>query len=64
MVDSGRASVKVLVGTLSQKGFAFRMAAGSDRLVRVMVGPYSDAQSADLGKAALTAAGVQVVREW
>lgn len=61
---AGGQSAADLVTLLRQKGFPFHILAAGDRLVRVMVGPYPDAQQLEQGKAALTAAGVQVLREW
>jgi beta-lactamase regulating signal transducer with metallopeptidase domain len=61
---AGDRSATALVGSLKQQGFHFRIADGSDGLVRVVVGPYNDALSLAQGKAALIASGITVVREW
>ena len=57
-------SALALSQSLKAQGFANRLILASDQQARVMVGPYDDAQSLEQAKAALTAAGVQVVRQW
>jgi cell division septation protein DedD len=63
-VTQGNALASALASSLKSQGFPVRIVASSDRLVRVMVGPYSDQQSLDQAKAALASAGVTVIREW
>jgi beta-lactamase regulating signal transducer with metallopeptidase domain len=49
---------------LKGKGFNGAMHAGSDHLVRVVVGPYFDEASIASAKTALDAAGFRVIRKW
>jgi beta-lactamase regulating signal transducer with metallopeptidase domain/cell division septation protein DedD len=53
-----------LAGLLKAKGFSASLLGGQDNLVRVVVGPYPDAQSLDQAKGALVAAGFRAVRIW
>src|SRR5207249_3504133 len=54
-----------LVRLLKEKGFSATLVVPvQDNLVRVMVGPYSDAQSLDRAKAALETAGFQAIQTW
>jgi cell division septation protein DedD len=49
---------------LKGKGFNGAMHAGSDNLVRVVVGPYFDEASVSSARTALEAAGFRVIRKW
>jgi len=49
---------------LQSKGFDARMHAGSDNLVRVLVGPYFEDSASDKAKPAIEAAGFRVIRKW
>ena len=57
-------TASALSQSLKTRGFENRLIYTADKLARVMVGPYNDAQSLEQARAALTAAGVQVVRQW
>jgi len=64
-VTGGDVSARALLDALKAKGVQnVRIAIGSDQLVRLFVGPFSDQGSADDAKAALEAAGFHVVRQW
>ena len=49
---------------LKGKGFNSAMHAGSDNLVRVVVGPYFDESSVAKAKTSLEMAGFRAVRKW
>lgn len=64
VVGSGNTAANTLAQSLKAEGFANRLIVAADGQARVMVGPYNDPQSLEQAKAALAAAGVQVVRQW
>ena len=64
VVGSGSQSANALAQSLKAQGFANRLILAADSQLRVMVGPYNDQRSLEEAKAALAAAGVQVVRQW
>jgi cell division septation protein DedD len=49
---------------LREKGFEAMLHGGSDRLTRVLAGPYMDEASANKAKTGLEAAGFRVLRKW
>ncbi len=54
-----------MVRLLKEKGFnSIRLATSNDKQLRVMVGPYQDAQSLEQAKAALETAGRHPLRTW
>lgn len=64
VVSSGNESALALSQSLKARGFPNRLILAADNQGRVMVGPYNDPQSLDQARSALTAAGVQIVRQW
>ena len=64
-VTGGAGTANVLTRLLKEKGFhAVSLTSTADNLVRVMVGPYHDAQSLDRAKVNLEGAGFHPVRIW
>jgi cell division septation protein DedD len=64
-VTGGPNTANALTRLLKEKGFrAVPLASTEDNLIRVMVGPYGDAQSLDRAKTSLEAAGFRAVRIW